>query len=81
MKRFKVILDPCNLTSIDEELTYLSLFLSLSLSYQMDVMALKAGKFEDDLRDSKKEMSDLVRQIQRLKHELEAQKKKVRLNH
>ncbi|XP_031414620.2 intermediate filament protein ON3-like [Clupea harengus] len=43
---------------------------------KMDVMALKAGKFEDDLRDSKKEMSDLVRQIQRLKHELEAQKKK-----
>ena len=81
MKRFKVILYPCNLTSIDEELTYLSLFLSLSLSYQMDVMALKAGKFEDDLRDSKKEMSDLVRQIQRLKHELEAQKKKVRLRH
>ena len=79
MKRFKVILDPCNLTSIDEELTDLSL--SLSLSYQMDVMALKAGKFEDDLRDSKKEMSDLVRQIQRLKHELEAQKKKVRLRH
>ena len=25
MKRFKVILDPCNLTSIDEELTDLSL--------------------------------------------------------
>ena len=47
----------------------------------MDVMALKAGKFEDDLRDSKKEMSDLVRQIQRLKHEQETLKKKVRLNH
>ena len=32
MKRFKVILDPCNLTSIDEELTDLPLSCSLSLS-------------------------------------------------
>ena len=47
----------------------------------MDVLALKAGKYEDDLRDSKKEMSDLLRQIQRLKHEQETLKKKVRLNH
>ncbi|XP_031414618.1 intermediate filament protein ON3-like [Clupea harengus] len=43
---------------------------------KMDVLALKAGKYEDDLRDSKKEMSDLLRQIQRLKHEQETLKKK-----
>ncbi|XP_041937298.1 intermediate filament protein ON3-like [Alosa sapidissima] len=43
---------------------------------KMDTLVLTAGKYEDDLRDVKKEIADLLRQIQRLKHELEGLKKK-----
>lgn len=45
----------------------------------MDDMVLKAGKFEDDLRDVKKEISDLLRQIQRLNGEMETLKRRVSL--
>lgn len=45
----------------------------------MDDMVLTAGKFEDDLRDVKKEISDLLRQIQRLNNELDTLRKRVRL--
>lgn len=43
---------------------------------KMDAMVLKAGKYEDDVRDSKKEISDLQRAIQRLTSELESLRKR-----
>ncbi|KAL2088114.1 hypothetical protein ACEWY4_016942 [Coilia grayii] len=43
---------------------------------KMDAMVLKAGKYEDDMRDMKKEIADLLRQIQRLNSEMDALRKK-----
>jgi len=43
---------------------------------KMDAMVLKAGKYEDDVRDLKKEISDLHRAIQRLKSELDTLRKR-----
>jgi len=43
---------------------------------KMDSLVLTAGKYEDDLRDVKKEIADLLRQIQRLTHDLEGLKRK-----
>lgn len=43
----------------------------------MDDMATKAEKGEQDLRDLKRDIADLVRTIQRLTGELDALKRKV----
>ncbi|XP_063058015.1 intermediate filament protein ON3-like isoform X2 [Engraulis encrasicolus] len=43
---------------------------------KMDAMVLKAGKYEDDVRDVKKEISDLHRAIQRYNSELENLRKR-----
>lgn len=43
----------------------------------MDTMVLTAGQREKDVRDLKREISDLVRLIQRLNGDLEALQRKV----
>lgn len=45
---------------------------------QIDVMVLKAGEREQEVRDVRREISDTLRLIQRLKGDLEALARKVR---
>lgn len=48
---------------------------------QMDALVLTAGKHEQDVRDVKNEIADMLRLIQRLNGDLEALKKKVSQTH
>lgn len=48
-------------------------------SSQMDVMVLTAGQREQEVRDLKREISDMVRYIQKLNGDLEALSRKVRI--
>lgn len=52
---------------------------SLTFLSQMDTMVFNAGQREQEVRDLKRDVADLVRLIQRLKADLEAQLRKVRL--
>lgn len=46
---------------------------------QMDVMVFNAGQREQEVRDLKREIADMLRHIQRLNGELEALLRKVRV--
>lgn len=48
-------------------------------SSQMDVMVLSAGQREQEVRELKREISDMVRHIQKLNGDLEALLRKVRI--
>lgn len=48
---------------------------------QMDVMVLNAGQREQEVRDVKREIADMLRHIQRLNGDLEVLLRKVRTKH